>query len=453
MSTIICIDYGTAMSKAAASFDGDAPFPIPLGQCEGDPVKEYAIDSSLLFAADGKVYLGSVAVGKSREGRGPRQPRLDSLKRLLTEGEQVDLDAKALATEVNRTGTEFSAGDALILMFSHILRLTHDFLRKQYGADALDDVTYRFTRPSFDPERAAWIDRQMRSALAAARALERRLEIGYDGSHGARRVRALLDDVRLRSPVLDGISSHGLVEPVAAGLLVLSQVPNRRFLATVIDIGAGTTDIALFAGVQPDGAPLVDRVQTYGVPLSITMAGDRIDSLLSSKFKEAAEAALTDEEQIEMELNIRPWKEDMFRFEETFATFRGGRRVGPVRLHTFLADDEYRKMEAAVIATLLEVIGSAAEVVEEYATLMGPPLWKPVDSIEIIPCGGGAKLPIFEELKGGYWQSLPSKSRLGFEVKRPVPDDVVEYDEYFPQLAVALGGALAFQPRVNGLQP
>lgn len=453
MGTIICIDYGTSMSKVAVSFDGGAPFPIPLGQCEGDPVKEFPIDSSILFAADGQIYFGSLAVRQSSEVMGAPQRRLDSLKRRLTTGDQSELDRVSLPLAFNQTGTEFSIADAIALMFAHILRMTHDYLRKEYEDDVLDDVVHRFTRPVFSPERGRWVDRHMTGAIAAGLQLQQQLGKSYGGSIDAGRARRFLDALAEKPPAARHISPQGLLEPVAAGILVLSQVPNRRFLAAIMDIGAGTADIALFAGVQPDGMPTVDRVLTYGTPVSVPKAGDHIDSLLTKVIEEGAKNKLTARDHIEIELSIRRWKEDIFKFQETIPTLSGGRRLARVTLHSFTKERGFQEMQQELIYSLFSVLRSAQEIIDQYATLMGPPLFKPVDAIEIIPCGGGASLPVFREIARRHWESLPSGCRLGFDVQKPVPVDAGNYDESFPQLAVALGGALRDQPVVNGPAP
>lgn len=448
METIICIDYGTSMSKVAVSLDWDSPFPIPLGHCEGDPVNEFPIDSSLLFSSDGRIYFGSLAVRKSMEERAAPQRRLDSLKRRLTTGDQGDLAQIPLPRLFNQTQTEFSVADALALMFAHILRLTHDFLRTQYEDGVLDDVVYRFTRPVFPPERAEWVDRNMVAAIETGLKLEKRLGRSYDGSVDALQARKHLDAIASR-PSGARISSKGLIEPVAAGLLLLSQKPNRRFLAAVVDIGAGTTDIALFAGVQPDGVPVVDRVRTQGTPVSVTKAGDYIDDLLRKLLEKETKAKLDARDRIEIELNIRRWKEDIFKFQETVPTLLGGRRLPRITLHRFIREEGFVALQEELVGSLLKVIASAAQVIDHYATFSQ----FPHTHIEVVPCGGGANLPIFGEIAKLRWTSRPSGRVLGFDVKKPVPADGGNYDETFPQLAVALGGALRNQPVVNGPNP
>ncbi len=453
MSTIICIDYGTGMSKAAFSIDGGSPFPVPLGQCEGDTVTEFLIDSSLLFASDGQIYLGTNAIRKSYVVQNVPQRRLDSLKRRLTTGELNELDKVPLPHAFNQTGINFSLAEALTLMFAHILRLTHDYLREQYDDGVLDSVVYRFTRPVYDSARGEWVDRHMTGAIAAGLKLERQLGKFYAASIDARLARSLLDVLKHDPPSHECICRDGLPEPVAAGILVLSQIPNRRFLAAIMDIGAGTTDIALFAGVQPAGRPSVDRVRTYGTPVSVTKAGDYIDGLLTKMIEDGSNGKLNAESHLEIELSIRRWKEDIFKFQETIPTLSGGRLLSRITQHRFIGSEDFQAMEREWITSLFGVFKSAERIIDNFATNIAPPLFRPVDAIEIIPCGGGAKLPVFMNIAARYYESHPSGRRLGFEVHNPVPADGGNYDESFPQLAVALGGALSDQPVVNGPAP
>jgi hypothetical protein len=441
------------MSKVAVTLENSAPFPIPLGSFDGDAVKEYPIDSSLLFAADGRIYFSSHAIRKSFEVQGEPQRRLDSLKRRLTTMDQDDLNRTPIHHTLNQTGTEFTLADALALQFAHILRLTHDHLRRQYNGELLDEVDYRFTRPVFGPEKGSLVDRYMSGAIEAGLQIELRLGETYAGSIEARLARSLLDSLATMPPSSKCISTRGLLEPVAAGILVLSQVPNRRFLAVIMDIGAGTTDMALFAGIQPDDAPTVDRVHTYGTPISVPKAGDYIDDLLKGIIEVSAGKPLTPRDRIEIDLSIRRWKEDIFMFQETIPTLSGGRRIARITQHNFIRERAFQDMEQEMIDSLHGVLKSAESTINDYATLVGPPLYRPVEAIEIIPCGGGANLPVFGKIARSQWVSRPSGRRLKFDVQKPVPVDGNYSPEIFPQLAVALGGALRDQPVVNGPAP
>lgn len=442
------------MSKVAVSIDGAPPFPIPLGQCEGDPVKEFLIDSSLLFATDARIYFGTYAVRKSQENLRLPQRRYDSLKGRLTTGDKTELGDVKLPSLLNSTGVEFSIADAMALMFAHIFRLTHDYLRQEYEDGVLGNVSYRFTRPVFNEERGAWVDRHMVCAIAAGLSLEVQLGKSYAGSIDAKDARNLIDQsAKKKNAKYRKISSHGIPEPVAAGILVLSQVPDRRFLSAIVDIGAGTTDIALFAGVQPAGNATVDRVRTQGNPVSIANAGDHVDEFIKQMVEEGFQGALTARDRIEIEQNIRRWKEDVFKFGEAIPILSGGKRLARITHHKLTLDARFLKMQQELIEALMQVLKSAESIIDTFATSNAPPLYRPVTSIEIVPCGGGANLPIFKEIALRHWRSSPSGKTLGFDVQKPVPAVGGNYDESFPQLAVALGGAVRDQPVVNGANP
>jgi molecular chaperone DnaK len=446
MATVICIDFGTSTSKVAASIDGDVSFPIPIGQYEEDPIKEYPIDSSLLFAADKRIYFGHQAVGKSLAPNASPQRRLDSLKRRLTTGDQIDLHTILLPSAFNQTGIDYSIAETLILMLAHIVRLSHNFLRNELGEEVLENVSYRFTRPVFDDERSRWVDEQMGSAIAKALLFERRLAKDYVAIMEANVARDLLDGCHSVAASRDRIAAQGLEEPIAAGILHLSQRYDHRSLAAIMDIGGGTTDIALFVAIQPHGKASIDRVKQLGHSISVTKAGDYIDGLLKEMIERSANDNFTERDQIEIDLNIRRWKEDIFNFQETVPTLSGGRVLQRILLHDFGRNPKFMSMQRELISSLFSVLESARADIEMFATASQ----FPHGEIELIPSGGGAKLPIFSELAKLTWKSLPSNRRLRITVKNPIPESASDYADYFPQLAVALGGAIEDIPRVIG---
>ena len=444
MATIICIDFGTSMSKVAASIDGDAPFPIPIGQIEEDPIKEFSIDSSLLFAADRRIYFGHRAVGKSMTFDATPERRLDSLKRRLTTGDRNDLNTVMLPRAFNQTGFDYSISETLILMFAHILRLTHAYLLEEIGREAFENVTYRFTRPVFEDERARWVDGQLSFAIAKALLLEKQLPKNYAANIDASLARKLLDACNVETGPRDRVAVQGLEEPIAAGILQLSQRYSHRSLAAIMDIGAGTTDIAFFVAIQPDGRASIDRIKPLGRPMSVMKAGDYIDDLLKEVIEGNAEFELSERDQIEIELNIRRWKEDIFNFQETVPTLSGGRVLQRIMLHQFEGTQKFMSMQQELIDALFSVFESARKQIEFFATASQ----FPHGEIELIPSGGGARLPIFREINTLKWESVPSRRNLGITVKNPVPEIASNYADNFPQLAVALGGAIEEIPRV-----
>lgn len=449
MSTIVCLDFGTSLTKVAASLDGDMPFAIPIGAREGDPLREYAIHSSLLFSRDGKIYFGRRAIEMSFAPSAEPQRRLDSLKRWLISADMRNLDRTPLPSNCNGTGEEFTVADCLRLHFAHVFDLVHGYLTDEYAPEVLDAAVYRFTRPVFGDAQARWVDDQMTSAIAAALVLQGQWRNNPLGECDARAARRALDATRLETAPVAIVERPGLEEPIAAGVVQLSERYSHRSLAAIVDIGAGTTDMAVFVAIQPDRGRTIDRVKVLGPPLSIDVAGDYLDGVLREMIEEGCDFTLSERDRIEIDLNIRRWKEDIFNFQETVPTLSGGRVLRRILLHRLERSQKYLAMQERLVRGLLEVFESAARWLDFFATASQ----FPHSEIEVVPSGGGASLPIFSAIDRIRWESRPSRRILRVSVKRPVPDASWGYAEGFSQLTVALGGAFEERPRVIGAAP
>lgn len=432
MDDVISIDFGTSMSKVAVKINGVLAA-IPLGELSGDPVKKYPYESSLLFSSDGSIYLGYEAVKKSLEHAGGLEPRLDSLKRRLTTGAIADLSEIKIPAEFNQTGVPFSIRDALTLLIGHLLALSRKELKNSFDRELDDTIEIRFTRPVFDTKRAAWVDREMSHAINAAYVLQESLRKPHTGFIAAQKARELLTKaINFSGPhVLPGIE-----EPVAASVLYLSQ-PNRRSISAIVDIGAGTTDLGLFVAIQPDRAEQIDRARALAEPKSVNKAGDHLDKILKAMLIDGNQ---TDAQgRIEIDLSIRRWKEDLFTFNEAVATLSRGRILRRVLRHQFLAQQEYVGMANEIREALQSMLDSAVGI-EMFANAS----YHTVNYIDLIPAGGGARLPLIDELAKLFWQG--ARNVLPLRVVREVPDIALDYSDDFPQLAVALGAADAENP-------
>lgn len=439
---VVCIDFGTSMSKAAVSIRGQDPQPIAIGAESRDPVKDYPVDSSLLFASDGGIYLGYHAIVESLSHRKRPQRRLDSLKRRLTTGDVCDLESVPLHSAFNATGVTFNIAEVLVLFLAYLVALIERSLATDFDIEP-NEVHYRFTRPVLDLDRSGWVDREMHRAMLRAIAFAHLLRGDVDGRLNAADARKYLDRCKKSAAPPEIVCGTGFLEPVAAGILHLAQYPNQRSLAAIVDIGAGTTDMAMFMAIQPDGKNLVDRVRTLGSPISIRKAGDYIDQLLERLLVADLAKSLSDTDHIEIELNIRRWKEDLFKFGETVATLSGGRKLRRVLPHVLTASEGFVEFESELSAALTKLVESQRRTIE----LIAGSHQFPSRDIYLIPAGGGASLPVFPALSK-IRMSTPH-GPVGFVLKQPVPEGHRPYDETFPQLAVALGGALTDLPRVN----
>lgn len=427
MNDIICIDFGTSMSKVAARINGQL-VAIPLGYLSGDPVKKFPYESSLLFSSDGNIYLGYEAVKRSSNHTRGLEPRLDSLKYLLTHGKLTDLNEIQISPNTNRTSVPFSIRDALTLLIGHILVLTRKELKNTFKRELDDTIEIRFTRPVFDTERAKWVDREMSHAISTACALEKKLRKAHTGVIAARDAKEFLNKA---TSGLEPPSRSGIEEPVAASVLYLTQ-PNRRSIFAIIDIGAGTTDLGLFIAIQPDNAGQIDRARGLANPKSVLKAGDHLDIILKSMLIDGIR--LDHQKKVEIDLNIRRWKEDLFTRGNPVATLSGGGKLKRVPLYELVVHQDYVAMVNEILDALQSMLESANSI-----ELFASATFHRVTDIKLIPAGGGSKLPLIYELEKLSWQG--ARYNLPMKILRTVPAIAHEYSDDFPQLAVALGGA------------
>ena len=126
---VLCLDFGTAKSKAAAaSVDEDAPngglLELGLGRSDHDVDSSvYTVSSSVWVSDDGLMFAGSEALRQSMEfvlGAVNRR-RLDSIKHQLSLANvQQNLDVRPLEPDVNPTSVKLTYEDALCFFLAFL---------------------------------------------------------------------------------------------------------------------------------------------------------------------------------------------------------------------------------------------------------------------------------------------------------------------------------------------
>ena len=226
----MCLDFGTALSKAWASkSDLSETYPgflaTEAGSGEGLPLV-----SSLYFGSNGQIYFGENAVVQSLTAENGGQAsgvrnRFDNLKRELSEGiTGADLDNVLLPENINPTGTAITKSDAIILYLAYLTDLaTRNLGRqqlrwtnadtevrrsicRQFGLDpsaaeieqppsaAVNAMRYlrrRFAMPCYVAERETWMRQWMRSAILRAQIVADTLSERWSDSVGPRCKRCL----------------------------------------------------------------------------------------------------------------------------------------------------------------------------------------------------------------------------------------------------------------------
>lgn len=291
---ILCLDFGTAKSKAfVASTDDEAPklLELALGKRDGDRAV-YAVSSSVWIDDNGLMFAGSQAIKlgilRAQSGAGGRR-RLDSLKQELSQIQSAhDVSSKLLEPDLNPSGVRLTYDHAITFYLSYLT----DLVCCELAAQKLSRyVKRRFTLPWWRPEQRRWASRMLAERLARAQVLADTFRGRWaDGIPAADFKKAfdlvvgkeaqlhwLLDenpDVDEAFPARWG----GLLEPLAAGSGRIWNDKATRDLTLVVDVGAGTTDFSVFWVVQNGGKRLAVPVEPCGT--AIRMAGDSLDSCL-----------------------------------------------------------------------------------------------------------------------------------------------------------------------------
>lgn len=433
--TVLSLDFGTARSKAAASRTHDGTLqvrPLALGTRAGETRSPYSLSSALWVEEDGTVLFGDRAVKRSVERDDPDRQRIDSLKQHLSQGAQ-GLLSTPLERALNPTATRLTFDDAITLYLAYLT----DVAESELEAGGLPrNAIRRFAYPAWSKEKIAEAEPLLRSMLVRAQVVARAFSGEWSSGITVRDVREVMD----RASTLNGglpvqLVRESVLEPVAAGTSRLATGDPNRQLAMVIDVGAGTTDFALFIVVEdPDS----DRFKIFpidGARDGIRQAGDTVDNILLKAILENAEVSQEASDYrfitANLRLSIRDLKETLFRNQ--FVDYRlTNDRHGSITLASFLERRETKVFED-------QIAGRATALVEaldrESLRLCHE------RGMRVILTGGGATLPMLKSSSHGatVHHGLHVRRELGPLIP-PSLEGTPLATEYLP-LAVAIGGA------------
>lgn len=209
-------------------------------------------------------------------------------------------------------------------------------------------------------------------------------------------------------------------------------------------MGAGTTDLAVFAGTQREGDAGLFRAVQQGKPLSLDMGGDYLDGLLGEAIlRDVSGRDRADVMQREAEGYVRSWKERLFLDGLLQPTFRGGVIGAEIQLKDFIKYPGVRVFSNKLAAAVDSVLNSVKALTNPYHQL---------EEITFVAAGGGSGLPMVTRLATGMRQVgrrryvMKDQSAAPAWFARNFSKDV----SVFPQMAVAIGGAF---PKVPGGDP
>jgi molecular chaperone HscA len=438
---LLCVDFGTALSKAAAT-DGSGyrPLLLQLGRHaeDGRAANRHVAQSSLFIDREKMIRFGHEAVSHWARQRSFAIARIDSMKRWFSDGPLIDLDTDPVDEKYLPPHAALTKGEALTLILAYVTDLAGKALA---AAHLPRHVRRRFTRPVWAGTRAAWCDEHMARYLRTAQLVADSFSGQWQDGIALDDAKELISLARAEQVPDWLVEPKGVPEPIAAGHCRVERDYEHRYLALVIDVGAGTTDFAVFAGTQGHDSVGLTVATPRGETKSVLMAGDYLDGVLREEILRSLPASARNDVVIRQSEGLaREWKESLFNDGQVQPTFAGGVVASPVAKGDFLHLDKVKHFSRTVRGAMEEVLGS----VEGLAAQMSRVRDHPLREITILASGGGAGLPMIRNLARRGAFGLPMRDA------GPAPGWFEQYhrDEVpvFHQMAVAIGGAFPKLP-------
>lgn len=443
---ILCLDFGTARSKAFAA-SADALFDLALGQRAGAVGASHSLLSCIFISDDGLIHFGEAAAEKSEVpvARGERE-RLDSIKAMVTNSAPgADLTSQHCRQRINPTSMPLTDGDLLTLYLAYLTDMAVTELTERHGVSRY--VSRRITAPVFPPKQQHWANEVIRQhyseALLVADQFTGRWSLGIPVLEALGAVRA----ARKVFAKVAFLTHQPVVEPIASfAARYRGALPERdaRGLFTVVDAGAGTTDFATFAVVNSAN----DGLQMFTIGRSVSAskkAGNEVDRILATHILDTLRAkhqGLDDADmtriRASLSLQQRRIKEDLFSEGHRSYDLSDG-TSGHIVLDEFMA--------------LPQMIALASELRSAFEQSL-----KAIDSswfrglaerkLYVVATGGSSSLPMIRDIAASVvnLDSLAISCVALPAVPLWVPRHYPELVQQFRQLAVAVGGCQQHLP-------
>lgn len=451
---MLCLDFGTAMSKAFASVVPFEHLELELGVAAGR--SGHALPSSVFIGDDGKAYFGFEAIDRSQELIESGRERLDSIKGWLSLRREGDLDGEScvLRKALNPTDFKLTEGDLVRIFLAYLTDMA-GIAMAGYSIDNKKIQRYalrRFARPCWpDPDQAKWADALMRTMMADAQVLADTFSGRWAGGIDVAQLKGAVEQLKRLGKKPDYLIAESVPEPVAVAAGAFEDMENLRDAFMVVDVGAGTTDFGLFVSTRRPGE---ENVRVFQVPSSIRglmQAGDKVDGMLRVYIAQKESIDMADTagrmNMADLGRRIRGLKETLFRAGTLEYALADG-TVGQVGLKDFLADENVRRFGSLVEKGFVDSLQAVDASWLRW-------LSSPGVALRVVLTGGSSQLPMMKALAKG------PISVNGFEIRReeviPRPlwmeDASEELQAIYPQLAVAIGGSAEHMPETLTAPP
>ncbi len=438
----VCVDLGTALSKASIFLGGDLPAsaavaPLPIGAASG--AEHPLLTPSAMFVDEGRIYFGPAALKQAHGVVDTRRSPILSFKLVLSAQDVEATLGLKLGRTIDPTGS-LRHRDALVLYLAYLDQLVRAAVAAEPGLPAaVADAPRRLTSPHWQDQSEAGrvVSRLVEEAAAVSARLGAALLDGggvsvAQASEALERGRAATKTGYFEGLVFE---SHSAASAYAN--FAVTTVPH----ILVVDMGAGTTDIA---GFEVEGrAPRCVLTEIQAARQCCVLAGDEIDGILMDLFVRAGHAQGVDSKDAlwrHVRLGVRELKRDIF--SKGSAVFKYGRRQITVTREMLAADPSFK----AFCRALTETVRDSLELVAAKAKREG--------AVTILLAGGGSNMPFLADLVKAAGSRCGLKVRVeAFGTNWTLPHRHHPLAGMFPQMAISMGGALAPLAEEMGLTP
>ncbi|MFT3727650.1 MAG: Hsp70 family protein [Terricaulis sp.] len=432
----ICIDFGTALSKASVCLDPMLPLevgvrPLAIGAVAG--AEHPLLVPSIMFVDNGRLFFGPAAFEYARYGAAHSRDPLLSFKTVLGARDVKEALMTRLPPSIDPTGT-FKLRDALVLYLAYLDQLIRAALASAPNMPpGVAEVQRRYTSPVWRAGSGA--DHVFEAIFNEADGISRRigrLLLARDGVSIAQCRDAL--DKAAQQPG-DGRLETGIFEPhaAAAASMAFSNEPTRFVM--VFDMGAGTTDIAAFDWDESCNPPSLSEIKE--ARQCSGLAGDEIDRILIELYWRKRNGDRNRDEELKLlrttKLLAREMKKELFASGRV--ALKGGWMGSSIRLQELMDDPQFREYQRA----LAGIIAASLRVVVQRAQMVRAPV------VDIVLAGGGSHLPFLADMVRAV---APPNTGVQLRIAPLSPANSLyegvdpSLTVAFPQIAMSVGGAL-----------
>ncbi|SHN92254.1 hypothetical protein BHECKSOX_440 [Bathymodiolus heckerae thiotrophic gill symbiont] len=439
----LCLDFGTAMSKAAASRGIEDEFlELKLGEQAKQDGIAYPVFSSVFISDSGMVYFGQESVKQSMIANIAKTVRFDSLKQEITLGRtDASLDKQLVNDKFNPSNLKITKACLITIYLAYLTDLACSSLEEQHGVSRY--VKRRYALPVFQESHSRWVKQQLELLLSRAQILADTFHDQWHEGIELSKINDAYQQLLKLDKLPDYLIGDSVLEPIAAASSRIQRDEGAaRELVMIVDVGAGTTDFALFLVSQDAEKEVFKAFLIPDTVKGVRQAGDAIDNALRIAILENShidsKSSQFDLINSNLQRYIRSYKETLFDTGTLHYTIADDSE-GNINLNDFLNREQVKKFESLLEATFLKILQSVDSSYLDYFQNL---------PIKVVLTGGGATLPMIQGLGNGLvkFDSYSISRQMATLVPDWVIDNYPYFEDEYPQLAVALGGACSELP-------